>query len=223
MPTGGEWHWTADGQIYWKGDTSSDEIVGHMFAFGIAYDLLPDADLKTRIAATTRRIMDHIVSNGYHLVDVDGQPTTWGKWSPKYFARIPRTRRSTPRAAQLPQDGGAHHRRRALRRRIPQGRARPAATPTLILRLHEVRVEMNYSDEELAMLPFYAVFRYERDPAMLAAYRRALDDWWQNMQRELSPALDVHLPDRPAGRRGRSAGGRVDALPDAPRSRSTGT
>jgi hypothetical protein len=57
---------------------------------------------------------------------------------------------------------------------------------------------MNYSDEELAMLPFYAVFRYERDPAMLAAYRRALDDWWQNMQRELSPLWTfIYLTGRP--------------------------
>jgi len=29
MPQGGEWHWTKDGQYYWKADTSSDEIVGH--------------------------------------------------------------------------------------------------------------------------------------------------------------------------------------------------
>jgi len=27
MPGGGEWHWTKDGQYYWKADTSSDEIV----------------------------------------------------------------------------------------------------------------------------------------------------------------------------------------------------
>jgi hypothetical protein len=28
-------------------------------------------------------------------------------------------------------------------------------------------VEINYSDEELAMLPFYLLFRYERDAPML--------------------------------------------------------
>ena len=47
----------------------------------------------------------------------------------------------------------------------------------LILRLKQVRTIINYSDEELAMLPFYGVFRYEKDPALLANYRRALDDW----------------------------------------------
>ena len=199
MPTGGEWHWTADGQIYWKGDTSSDEIVGHMFAFGIAYDLLPDADLETRIAAATRRIMDHIVSNGYHLVDVDGQPTTWGKWSPKYFARGSRGfGAQRARTAELPQDGGAHHGRRTIRGGIPGRSPTTWATPRSSCACTTCGVEMNYSDEELAMLPFYAVFRYERDAAMLAAYRRALDDWWQNMQRELSPLWTfIYLTGRP--------------------------
>jgi len=34
------------------------------------------------------------------------------------------------------------------------------------------------------MLPFYGVFQYEQDPALLNAYRRALDEWWKNIQRE---------------------------------------
>ncbi len=198
MPTSGEWHWTADGQIYWKGDTSSDEIVGHMFAFGIAFDLLPDAGLKQRIAAATRRIMDHIVSNGYYLVDVDGQPTTWGKWSPKYFAEDPED--SALNALELLSflKTTAHvtgdQRYEAEYRKV----AHDLGYAKIILRLHEVRKEMNYSDEELAMLPFYGVFRYERDEAMLGPYRHALDDWWQNMQRELCPLWTfIYLTGRP--------------------------
>ena len=198
MPASGEWHWTADGQIYWKGDTSSDEIVGHMFAFGIAYDLLPDADLKKRIAAATRRIMDHIVSNGYYLVDVDGHPTTWGKWSPKYFAEDHED--SALNALELLSflKTTAHitgdERYEAEYRKV----AHDLGYATLILRLHKVRKEVNYSDEELAMLPFYGLFRYERDPAMLDAYRQALDDWWQNMQRELCPLWTfIYLTGRP--------------------------
>src|SRR5438105_4393326 len=37
------------------------------------------------------------------------------------------------------------------------------------------------------MLPFSGPFRYEKDPALLKAYRSALDEWWKNIQRELSP------------------------------------
>jgi hypothetical protein len=198
MPTSGEWHWTDDGQIYWKGDTSSDEIVGHMFAFAIAYDLLPDADLKARISATARRIMDHILAHGYYLVDVDGKPTTWGKWSPTYFAEDPED--SALNALELLSflkttahiTGDAKY--EAEYRKV----AHDLGYAKLILRLHDLRKELNFSDEELAMLPFYCVFRYERDPAMLAAYRQALDDWWQNMQRELCPLWTIiYLTGRP--------------------------
>jgi len=35
-------------------------------------------------------------------------------------------------------------------------------------------MELNYSDEELAMLPYYCVFQYEKDPALLQAYRRGV-------------------------------------------------
>ena len=85
-PKDGAWHWTADQQIQWKGDTSSDELVGHFFILSIAYDLLPDAALKARMAEAARRMMDYIVAHGYNLIDVTGKPTTWGKWSPEYFA-----------------------------------------------------------------------------------------------------------------------------------------
>ena len=169
-----------------------------MFAFGVAFDLLPDADLKQRIAAATRRIMDHIVSNGYYLVDVDGQPTTWGKWSPKYFAEDPED--SALNALELLSflKTTAHvtgdQRYEAEYRKV----AHDLGYAKIILRLHEVRKEMNYSDEELAMLPFYGVFRYERDEAMLGPYRQALDDWWQNMQRELCPLWTfIYLTGRP--------------------------
>ena len=37
------------------------------------------------------------------------------------------------------------------------------------------------------MLPFYTLFQYERDPALLAVYRAALEAWWENIRREANP------------------------------------
>ncbi len=187
LPRDGEWHWTPDGQYYWKADTSSDEIVGHYVAFGIAYDLLPDADLKAKIVATTRRITDHIIANGYTLVDLDGKPTKWGWWSKARFAEDPEETALNSlqllsfllTAAHITGD----ERYAAEYRKV----AHELGYLDLILKLKQVRTELNFSDEELAMLPFYGVFRYERDPARLAVYRRALDDWWENMAREKNP------------------------------------
>jgi hypothetical protein len=32
------------------------------------------------------------------------------------------------------------------------------------------------------MLPFYRVFQYEKEPALLSAYRSAVDEWWKNIR-----------------------------------------
>jgi hypothetical protein len=55
-------------------------------------------------------------------------------------------------------------------------------------RYKELREEINYSDEELAMLSFYGLFRYERDKDLLARfYWPALNQWWENERREENP------------------------------------
>lgn len=187
MPTDGEWHWTADGKFYWKADTSSDEIVGHFFAFSIAYDLLPDGELKQRVVATTRRIMDHIIDHGYNLVDLDGKPTTWGWWSREHFAQDPEETALNSLQLLSFLKTTAHVTGEARYEKEYHKVAHELKYADLITRLKEFRTEMNYSDEQLAMLPFYCVFQYEKDPALLVAYRRALEDWWENMQRELNP------------------------------------
>ena len=76
-------------------------------------------------------------------------------------------------------------------------------------------MELNYSDEELAMLPYYCVFQYEKDPALLKAYRRGLDGWWKNIQREANPLWTfIYLTGQPEARVD-LAGGRPHALSDA--------
>ena len=79
---GGEWHLTPDGKWKWKGDTSSDEIVGHMFAYPLFYDLVAEGEYKIRVKNLVYRIMNHIVENNYQLIDLDGKPTRWGVWTP---------------------------------------------------------------------------------------------------------------------------------------------
>jgi hypothetical protein len=188
MPDSGEWHWTADGQYYWKGATSSDEIVGHFFLYGIATDLLPDGPLKKRIAETAARIMDHILDHGYYLMDVTGKPTTWGRWSQTYFQQEPGDSALNSMellsflktAAHI--TGNPRYAQEYRKAAIDLGYARIAA------RYKELREEINYSDEELAMLSFYNLFRYETDRDLLDRYfRPALNGWWENIVREENP------------------------------------
>ena len=73
--------------IFYKGDTSSDEIIGHLFLYKIAYDILgqEDAEIKKIIANTMDRFAQHITDNGYMMVDATGQPGTWSKFNREFF------------------------------------------------------------------------------------------------------------------------------------------
>ncbi len=79
-----EWH-TVEGNpdMEWLGETSSDEMTGHYFAYGIYFDLVADKKEKKKIAQVVKTITDHIIENNFHLCDVDGIPTTWANWEPE--------------------------------------------------------------------------------------------------------------------------------------------
>jgi hypothetical protein len=198
MPHDGQWHWTADGQYYWKADTSSDEIAGHFFIFSVTWDLLPDAALKQRIAATAKRIMDHILDHHYTLVDLEGKPTTWGWWSPEVLVKQPDERALNSLQLLSFLKVTAHITGESRYQSEYHKVAWDLKYADWITRLNEFRQELNYSDEELAMLPFYCLFLYEKDPALLGAYRRALDAWWENIRREANPLWTfIYLTGRP--------------------------
>ncbi|MBQ5973351.1 MAG: hypothetical protein IJL69_04055 [Oscillospiraceae bacterium] len=78
----GEWHLAENGAVEWRGETSSDEMTGHFFAYSIYYQLCADDAEKAAIRETVRKIMDHILDNDFHLIDTDGRPTTWANWNP---------------------------------------------------------------------------------------------------------------------------------------------
>ena len=73
--------------IFYKGDTSADEIIGHLFIYKLAYDILgeEDPELGELIVNAVAKFAQHIVDNSYCLVDGSGQPTTWGKFSRTYL------------------------------------------------------------------------------------------------------------------------------------------
>lgn len=78
-----EWHLDAKGECEWKGETSSDEMVGNFYGWSVYYDLAANEKEKAEITETVRNITDHILENNFKLVDFDGLPTTWANWAPE--------------------------------------------------------------------------------------------------------------------------------------------
>jgi hypothetical protein len=206
QPNDGVWYDNPGEGLRWKADTSSDEIVGHFFLFSIAFDTLTNPELKQRIAATTRRIMDHIISHGYNLVDRSGKPTTWGKWSPAYFNSKGRSDSPLNAVELLSFLRAARHITGDAKYDVEyQKVARQMGYAKIATRYRELADEINYSDEELALLSFYTLFRYEREPDLVKLYRQALGGWWHNIARERNPLWNlIALHSDPSiGERGR--------------------
>ncbi|MBI2423529.1 MAG: regulator [Candidatus Hydrogenedentes bacterium] len=77
------WRLSEDGKWLWKGDTSSDEMVGHMFGYYFYFTLVADDAEKPRVSKHVAKIVDYIVDNGYVIRDLDGVQTRWGVWAPE--------------------------------------------------------------------------------------------------------------------------------------------
>ncbi len=69
-------------EIVYKGDTSADELIGHIFMFKLIYDVLGDEDpeLKKILVEAVDSLAQHISDNGYELCDGSGQPATWSRF-----------------------------------------------------------------------------------------------------------------------------------------------
>jgi hypothetical protein len=196
QPGDGEWHDTPDKAWRWKGDTSSDEIVGHYFVYPLYYDLVADDEEKPALRATIERITNHILDHHYQLVGADGKRTRWGWWGPDAIWNDPDE--TGLRALHL-----LSHLRVALHLTgNEQYRARYRAAYDDLINTHKyhwltrnqkimVPGHINHSDDELAFLSYYPLLRYETDPRLLEVYKQSLERSWQIERPERNPLWNV--------------------------------
>ena len=180
QPKDGEWHDTPDKAWRWKGDTSSDEIVGHYFVYPIYYDLAADEAEKPALRGAIDRITTHILDNDYQLIDLDGKRTRWGWWGPEAIWENPNE--TGLRALHM-----LAHLRVALHLAgDAQHRARYQAAYDTLVNTHKyhwltrnqkimVPGHINHSDDELAFLSFYPLLRYKTEPKLLEVYKQSLE------------------------------------------------
>ncbi|MFO7974507.1 MAG: hypothetical protein R6V12_07730, partial [Candidatus Hydrogenedentota bacterium] len=80
------WPKSADGEWYYKVDTSSDELDGHYFFYALYYDLVAETEEeKQRVRDVVVGITDHLLEHGFNLVDWDGEPTRWAVFGPEHL------------------------------------------------------------------------------------------------------------------------------------------
>ena len=206
--------------VTYKTDTSTDEIIGHLFIYKIAYDILDESDpeekaIKDLLVETVRRFAQHMVDNGYSLRDATGQATTWGKTERDYFnnayawedcalnslvnlctfklaAYVTGEQRWEDEYRMLAVEdpyryadlASEYWDRWAYLAHVDGGLGEDASQEEINTWIQQ---NLNYSDEEMAMLAYYILFQLEEDAEILTKYQAGLDSWWNSMQYSENP------------------------------------
>ncbi|HET7560725.1 MAG TPA: hypothetical protein VFK80_12275 [Limnochordia bacterium] len=189
------WHPSADGEWLWKGDCSSDEIDGHLYAYSIYFDLAADAAERARIVTLVDKIMTHILDNGYFIIGLDGQPTRWGVWAPAKLNDDPawRPEQGLNSMEILSHLRAAHH---------ITGKQRYLDAYRELIEEHHYDQNMlrqkidhpghdNHSDDELAFISYYPLLKYEDDPALRSLYLDSLEHAWRIERPERNPLWNL--------------------------------
>jgi hypothetical protein len=188
QPREGEWHDTPDKAWRWKGDTSSDEIVGHISSPHL-HDL---AAGESELPGGHRPIEPH-PRQQLQLIDVDGQPTRWGWWDRRH-GRI-RTKRvcarctssSPARRDNMTATNCAHGSRRRMT--ISHDSQFPAHPQPVMVPGRSTTRTTSWRSVLLSAAR-------TRRIALLAVYKQSLERSWQ-IERRAQSALNF-LRGRPA-------------------------
>jgi hypothetical protein len=190
------WPKSADGRWYWKSDTSSDELDGHFFFYGVYNDLVVASDEERQaLRAHVGALADHLLRHDFRLIDHDGKPTRWGVFDPQSLNHDPQWRdeRGLNSMSMLSYlkvaeriTGEARY-AEAYRGLV---RDHAYATNTLIPKSNAGPGSGNQSDDEMAFMGFYGLSRYETDPALRSIYAMGLHERWTMERPELNPLFN---------------------------------
>ncbi|MCF2503637.1 regulator [Dyadobacter sp. CY107] len=188
------WHKSKDGKWLWKGDTSSDEMCGHMFGYYFYYTLVADANEKKVIAAHIARIVDHLMKNNLNLVDVDGTHTRWSVWSPDKLNRDPewlpdRNQNSMEILAFLKL---AHH--VTGNKKYENEYLRLIKEEKYLENMAEVTNQnpawFIYFDVVLQAYLYPIFLKCEQDPERLKFYKEHLNKWFEKRKADHNPLIN---------------------------------
>lgn len=187
------WPLSADGQWYFKTDTSSDELDGHFFFYGLYYDLVADTEEeKERVREVVRDLAAHLVDHGFYLVDHDGTPTRWAVFGPPSLNHDPFwfPERGLNSLSILSYLAVAEHVTGdpkfsdAARELIDK---HAYAQNLMFPKLQFGIGSGNQSDDEMAFMSYYSLLKYTKDKKLHEQALYSFFMYWTLEQPELNP------------------------------------
>jgi hypothetical protein len=194
-PVSKRWRRSKNGKWWWKGDTSSDEMTGHMFGYFFYHLLVANDEEKAIVANHVKKLMDYLIDNNYNLVDIDGTHTHWGVWSPEKLNNDPEWEpekgiNSLELLSYL-----------KLTYELTGDEKYQKEYTTLIEKhhylenaqriLHSNPAWNTYIDPELLLLAFPPLIMYEKDAKLKHQWEQLLDKWYDGFKKDKSPFYNM--------------------------------
>lgn len=185
-----------DGKYLYKVDTSSDELAGHYFFYGIYYDLVAKTEEeKQEVRQVVGDITDHLLRHGYKLTDHDGKVTRWGDFSPEYFSSVyGYDQRGLNSMIMLSFLNVARHVTGDVKYDAEAKKLRDTYKYH-IFALHPKEyfpVENVVPwDNNLCLMSLYGLLKYETDPGLLLMYRQSLENAWLHISKQKNAFWDT--------------------------------
>ncbi|MGC4034753.1 MAG: hypothetical protein QM764_02255 [Chitinophagaceae bacterium] len=204
------WHDSQDSEWEWKGTTSSDEFCGYIFIAALMNEMVAETESeKKRVADFIDKILTHIIDNNYYFVDIDGKPTLWGRWNPEYI-------NSFPESVEDRKLGSAHILAGLQLGYALTGKERYKTEGMKLIndygylknmlvsydKIHEtpgtIRMGIdlgkggwNHSDDEMAFLTYWVLYRYAFTPELQKQYAWIINDHWEIEKPERNAAWNL--------------------------------
>lgn len=189
LPASDHHNWT------WRSTASSDQTVGQIFALTMVLELAGDEQWKVRALKCLDDLMGYIVKNDLYIIDVDGEPTLWGKWNPDYVNRFPvnvgdRRLYSSNIIAFLQTayrfTGKEIYKNKAIelieKHGYLENLTRPISQigPSDADEISKVlSVEWNHSDDEMYFLAYWGLHPYALTPDLKTKFQASIKDHWE--------------------------------------------
>ncbi len=191
------WRRAEDPEWDWKSTTSSDEAIGHIFAFGAIAELVDEPELRGKAIMLIDTLMSHIVKNNFYMIDWNGEPTRWGRWHPDYVNARPdgvgdrkinssniiamlqtawhftRKEKYKDAAFYLMNEHGYY---KNLMKPIKEITYAPADADELSKDLSD---GWNHSDDEMYYCGYWGLYRYAFNDTLKARFRETIIDHWE--------------------------------------------
>jgi len=193
------WRPTEDRLWDWKATTSSDEIVGHFFVYSLFAELIDDDSWRNRAVTLMDGVMDHIVRNNWYLIDYDGKPTQWGRWHPEYVNQFPKQvgdrRLNSVEIIAFLQTAYHFTGKEVYKKKAYELMNKHGYLDNIMIPITEIghvagidlSTDWNHSDDELAFLSYWNLYRYAFSEELKDKYRQTIYGHWQLERPEKNP------------------------------------